>query len=159
MTDRNITHATFSLERVYQVSTESVFAAWADGGAKARWFAGPGADHEMDFRVGGREVNRSTDEDGKVLTFESVYQDIVPGQRIVYASTLSVGKRAATVSITSVELTPEGEGSRLLLTESGAYLDELEQPTWREQGTGTWLDALAAELQSTGSTSDAPADR
>jgi uncharacterized protein YndB with AHSA1/START domain len=159
MTDRYVTHATFSLERTYQASTAGVFAAWADPDAKARWFAGPGADHDLDFQVGGLEVNRSTQEDGRVLTFESVYQDIVAGQRIVYASRLSVGTRVATASLTTVELSPQGQGSRLLLTESGAFLDGLEQPSWRQQGTSTWLDALGAELQGRDQESDMPADR
>jgi len=45
-----------------------------------------------------------------------------------------------------VELSPAGDSTRLVLTEQGTYLDGLEQPSWREQGTGGWLDALGAEL-------------
>ncbi|MFF9512491.1 SRPBCC family protein [Streptomyces sp. NPDC014724] len=146
MTDRAVTHATFTLERRYAASPATVFAAWADPEAKARWFAGPDADHELDFRVGGREINRGRSDGGVVLTFESWYRDIVPDERIVYTSTLSEGQDLATVSLTTVELHPEGEGTRLLLTEQGTFLDGREEPSWREQGTGTWLDALAAEL-------------
>ena len=46
----------------------------------------------------------------------------------------------------TVELSPAGDSTRLVLTEQGAYLDGLEQPSWREQGTSDWLDALGAEL-------------
>ena len=145
MTDRCVVHSTFSLERVYQRSTGRVFAAWADPAAKARWFS-PNGPHELDFRVGGREVNRGHNQDGQVLTFESQYHDIVFGKRIAYTSTLSVGENLVTVSLTTVELTPDGDATRLVLTEHGAFLDGHEQPAWRQQGTGQWLDALAAEL-------------
>lgn len=67
MTDRSVTHATFRLERVYPASPARVFAAWADPDAKARWFAGRADEHQLDFRVGGREVNRGRHEDGLVL--------------------------------------------------------------------------------------------
>ena len=146
MTERQVKHATFKLDRTYETSTDRVFAAWADPAAKARWFAGPDAQHELDFRVGGRELNHSRT-DGNNLTFESLYCDIVPGQRIVYSSTLSIAATVSTVSLTTVEFTPVDDGTRLLLTEQAAYLDGLEQPSWREHGTGAWLDALGAELR------------
>ncbi|MFF3672210.1 SRPBCC family protein [Microtetraspora malaysiensis] len=146
MTDHVVTHATFTLERLYAASPATVFAAWADPEAKARWFAGPDAEHELDFRVGGREVNRGRSDGGAVLTFESWYRDIVQDERIVYTSTLSEGQDLATVSLTTVQFYPEGGSTRLLLTEQGTFLDGREEPRWREQGTGKWLDALAAEL-------------
>ena len=147
MTDRSITHGTFSLERRYPTPVAGVFAAWADPAAKARWFAGPGGEHELDFRVGGREVNRGRHGDGPPLTFESRYHDIVPGERIVYSSTLHAGDTLTTVSQTSVAFTPDGDGTLLTLTEQGIFLDGHEDPAWREQGTAGWLDALDAELR------------
>lgn len=145
--DRFVTHATFSLERVYPVPAARVFAAWADPAAKARWFAaGPASGHQLDFRVGGREVNHGGPDGGPVMTFESFYRDIVPGERIVYSSTLSAGNDVMTVSVTTVELTPAGEGTRLVLTEQGTFLDGREEPRWRERGTGDHLNALGAEL-------------
>ncbi|MEV5572286.1 SRPBCC family protein [Spirillospora sp. NPDC052269] len=150
MTDRVVAHATFSLERLYASKPARVFAAWADPAAKARWFAGPDAEHELDFRVGGREVNRGRRDGGRVLTFESWYRDIVLNERIVYTSTLSAGEDLATVSLTTVEFHPADGGTRLLLTEQGTFLEGREEPSWREQGTGAWLDALAAELSRVG---------
>jgi len=147
MTDRYVTHATLSIERVYRASPQRVFAAWADPAAKARWFAGPGSEHQLDFRVGGREVARGR-QGGAVLAFESVYRDVVPGERIVYSSVLSSDERVATVSITTVEFAADGEDTRLVLTEQGTFLDGLEQPGWREQGTSDQLDALGAEIRS-----------
>jgi uncharacterized protein YndB with AHSA1/START domain len=146
MTGHFVTHATFSLERSYRASTARVFAAWAEPAAKARWFAGPDSEHQLDFRVGGREVNRSRHDGGPVLTFESCYWDIVPGARIVYASTMSAAENVSTVSITTVEFSPADDGTRLVLTEQGTFLDGQEELSWREQGTSEWLDALGAEL-------------
>ena len=144
--DRFVTHATFNLERVYPVPVAQVFAAWADPAAKARWFAPGPTGHELDFRIGGREVVRGGPESGPVMTFESFYRDIVPGERIVYSSTLSAGDDLATVSVTTVELSLAGEGTQLVLTEQATFLDGREEPEWREHGTGEWLDALGAEL-------------
>jgi uncharacterized protein YndB with AHSA1/START domain len=146
MSDPSVLHATFSLERRYPSPPARVFAAWADPEAKARWFAGPGVEHELDFRVGGREVNRGSHAGSPPLTFESLYRDIVPSERLVYTSTLSADGALATVSLTTVEFEPAEGGTRLVLTEQGVFLDGREDPAWREQGTGQWLDALSAEL-------------
>jgi uncharacterized protein YndB with AHSA1/START domain len=145
MTARSVVHATFSVERTYAASSARVFAAWADPASKARWFAGPDSDHQLDFRVGGREVNRAR-VDGAQLKFESVYQVIVAGERIVYTSTLSADEVVSTISLTTVELSPADGGTWLLLTEQGTFLNGLEDPRWREKGTGEWLDALGTEL-------------
>ena len=62
MTDRSVVHTTFAIERIYPASPARVFNAFADPAEKARWFGGPeewGPDEAtIDFRVGGREVNR-----------------------------------------------------------------------------------------------------
>ena len=149
MTD--VKHATFTIERVYPVALSRVFAAWADPAAKARWFAGPVATHhELDFRVGGREIVRGRHAGGPELTFESYFQDIVPDERIVFASTMRTPTDLTTVSVTTVELEPADDGTRLLLTQYGAFLDGHEEPAWREQGTGDQLTALGKELEQSG---------
>lgn len=147
MSDRSVTHAAFTLERVYPAAPARVFAAWADPAAKARWFAAPGGEHELDFRVGGREVNRGRHGDGPLLTFEARYEDIIAVERVVYSSTLRAGDTLSTVSLTTVEFGPADEGTRLVLTEQGTFLDGHEDPAWREQGTGEWLAALGTELR------------
>lgn len=147
MTDRSVTHATFTMERTYLVPPDRAFKAWADPEVKARWFAGDPSDYELDFRPGGLERNSATHE-GKRIIWESLYREIVANERIVYTSVLCEGDTVATVSLTTVEFAPEGEGTRLVLTESGAYLDGREQTAWREQGTSDWLDALGKHLAS-----------
>jgi uncharacterized protein YndB with AHSA1/START domain len=148
MTDQSILHATFTLERTYPVTPERVFAAWADPAAKARWFAAADTEHELDFRVGGREtVHRPGHGSEPTLWVESIYQDIVPNKRIVYTSNLSANDRLSTISLTSVQIHADGDGTKLVLTEQGAFLDGQEEPSWREKGTSTWLDKLGTELQ------------
>jgi len=143
----SVTHATFTLERTYPVPPAEVFAAWSDPAAKAAWFAGPDAGHRLDFRIGGHESCQGRAPGGDPLAFESVYRDIVPDERIVYSSTLSAGERLSTVSITTVEFVPAPDGTRLVLTEQGTFLDGMEQPQWREQGTKDQLTTLAAVVR------------
>jgi uncharacterized protein YndB with AHSA1/START domain len=141
-----VKYATFTLDRTYAAAPSRVFAAWADPAAKARWFAGASGEHELDFRVGGREVSSGRPGDGPWLTFESHYHDIVPDERIVYSSTMSAETDVTTVSITTVEFVADGDGTRLILTQQGTFLDGHEEPSWREQGTSDQLAALAQEL-------------
>lgn len=145
-TDTNVLHASFAVERTYPASPARVFAAWADPELKRTWFVGEEGEHELDFRVGGVERN-ANQLDGKELTFVSRYEEIVPDTRIVFTSVLAVDGAAATVSVSSIELAAEGGGCRLTLTQSSAYLDGREKPEWREQGTGSQLDALGRILE------------
>ena len=145
MSNHSVVHATFSLERSYPVPPARVFAAWSDHAAKTRWFAGPDSGHQLDFRPGGREVNHG-DHDGVFMEFESFYRDIVDAERIVFSSTMTADGAVTTVSMTTIELIADGDGTTLLLTEQDAFLDGHELPEWREEGTGRWLDSLGREL-------------
>ena len=89
-TTRSTEHGTFTVTRTYPVPPERVFAAWSSQEAKARWFGAPGATgYELDFRVGGTEINRGGPPGGPVYTYEATYRDIVPGERIVYGYVMS----------------------------------------------------------------------
>ncbi|MCW2976243.1 MAG: putative glutathione S-transferase-related transrane protein [Actinomycetia bacterium] len=150
MTPRSTAHATFSIERTYDAAPERVFAAWADPAAKSRWFGGPDdgeTEYELDFRVGGRERSRGGTPDGTVYTYDAVYRDIAPNERIVYTYEMYMGEARISVSVTTVELAPEAAGTRLTFTEHGVFLDGLDSPALREEGTGHLLDALGADLR------------
>jgi uncharacterized protein YndB with AHSA1/START domain len=149
MSERSVEHATFVVERTYEVPPERAFAAWADPEAKARWFVGSDAHLELDFGVGGRERHRGTAPDGSAYSYEALFQDIVPDQRIVYTYDMLLHETRISVSLATVEFTPEGDGdTRLVFTEQGAFLDGHESPARRAEGMGGLLDALGEELQS-----------
>jgi uncharacterized protein YndB with AHSA1/START domain len=147
--DRSVTHASFTLERADPAPPDRVFDAWADPATKARWFAGGTGEghHQLDFRVGGREVASGGPPGCPVMTFETFYREIVPRERIVYTSTMSSGAEVITISLTTVEFKPADGGTKLVLTEQGAFLDGREEPAWRENGTADQLKALADVLE------------
>jgi uncharacterized protein YndB with AHSA1/START domain len=147
MTERSVNHATFVVERTYDASPARVFAAWTEPRAKARWFAGRDAEFELDFRLGGRELNRGRAPDGQVYSYEARFQDIVPGERIVYTYEMHSDETRISVSLATVEFKHDGAGTRLIYTEQGAFLDGHDTPAQREQGTGGLLDALGEELR------------
>lgn len=145
MSQHSVVHTTFTLERSYPALIDEVFRAWSDPQIKVRWFPGNPDDYEMDFRPGGIERNRAV-RGSKRITWETLFREIVPGERIVYTSVLREDETVVTASLTTVELATEGEGTKLVLVEAGAFLDGRERPEWRQQGTRDWLDALGRFL-------------
>ena len=143
MTKRSVKHTTFVIERTYNISPARVFSAWANPAAKARWFPNP---DEFDFRIGGRELNRSTYE-GARYTYDAHYQDIVPEQRIAYTYVMDREETRISISIATVEFKLSETGTRLIYTEQVAFLDGEDQPEHREHGMKLLLDALDVALQ------------
>lgn len=151
MTERSVAHTTFTIERVYDASPKRVFAAWAEPEAKRRWFvAGEGwelSTYDHDFRVGGREQGRFRRQGGPTYRNDTVYLDIVPDHRIVFAYSMAREETSISASLATVELSPHGPGTKLVFTEQGAFLDGGDQPEYREQGWGSLLDSLGKELR------------
>jgi uncharacterized protein YndB with AHSA1/START domain len=145
--ERSTTHATFVIERTYDASPQRVFDAWADPAAKARWF-GPSdkRDYSLEFRVGGREHLTVRAPDGAIYRLDAVYQDIVPGRRIIHAYDMHREDVRISVSLAAIEIEAHGEGARLTLTEHGVYLDGHDTPEQREHGTNELVDALGSYL-------------
>ena len=79
---------------------------------------------------------------GPVYTFDAVYRDIVPEERIVYAYDMFMDGKRISVSLATIELAPHGEGTRLVFTEQASFLDGLDKPEYREEGTADLLDLL-----------------
>jgi len=150
MSARSAVHGSFTLERVYDASPARVFQAWANIEAKARWFVGPAdwqvLERTLEFRVGGRERLRGRKGSGVISTFDSVYLDIVPDRRIVYSYDMHLDETHISVSLATVQLEPEGGGTRLILTEQGAFLDGYDDAGSRERGTRVLLEQLGAAL-------------
>lgn len=145
-----IEHAHFTIERRYDASPATVFAAWSSAEAKARWFMGPedweNEPLELDFRVGGRERSVGGPKGGPVSTYNAVYWDIVENRRIVYTYEMLMDGRRISVTLATVDFRPDGEGTRLVMREDGAYFDDLIDPALREDGWGSLLDALGQAL-------------
>jgi uncharacterized protein YndB with AHSA1/START domain len=150
VTDRSAIHSTFVIERTYDASPARVFAAFEDPEAKNRWFVnGDGwgtENYQADFRVGGYEKYRGTHE-GMAVSMESRYYDIVPNERIVFAYEMSFDENRISVSLTTIELFGEGNGTRLVFTEHDTFLDGHEAVGPREEGSRGLLESLAAELE------------
>jgi len=149
VTDRSINHATFVIERSYPATPAKVFAAWASLEAKNIWMDDPdyksdGTDGELDFRVGGHERFGGVAPDGTPYSFDAVYYDIIPDHRIVYSYEMYSGEERMSVSLTTVEMVPEQDGTKLTYTEHGAFLDD--KPEAREEGTNWLLDNLGKYL-------------
>ena len=150
MTLRSVAHDTFVIERTYDAPVAEVFRAWADPKLKAHWFAGStealGAGYDLDFVVGGREVNRGGPPGGPIYTYESRFHDIVPEQRIVYTYEMYADEARISVSVATVEFRREGATTHLVLTEQGVFLDGHDTAAQREEGTRSLLESLAASL-------------
>ena len=80
------------------------------------------------------------------MIYEGVYRDIVPAERIVVATWIDVDGERTSVSQFTAEFRAEGDKTRLVVTEQGAYLDGHDGPDSRAIGIRAQLKALAAEL-------------
>ena len=148
---RSVVHGAFRLERTYDATPEQVYKALSDETAKNRWFYGPQGwrpiERFMDFRVGGRERAKGRFEGGVTTTFDAIYHDIVPQERIVYTYEMHLDDRKISVSLATLQIKPAGQGrTKLLVDEQGAFLDGYDDAGSRERGTVGLLDQLGASL-------------
>jgi uncharacterized protein YndB with AHSA1/START domain len=155
MPGATVNHGTFTVEREYPHPPQTVFAAWTTAEAKRGWFA-QGDDflrsvnlYELDFRVGGVERLEGELTSGNRLTLETIYRDIVQNERIVAAYDVLINDQRLSVSLFSVQLMPTEVGTRLITTEHGAFLDDLDTPESRTTGVERDLDQLALYLERT----------
>jgi uncharacterized protein YndB with AHSA1/START domain len=123
MTERSVIHSTFIIERTYDVPPARVFAAFTDPAAHGRWFG------------------------TTLITSETLYQEIVPDQRIIYAYTMAIDDVRISASLAVIELEPAGVGTQFVYTEHAAFLDGRDTPAVREAGCRTLFDRLEVELR------------
>ncbi|HEY7144995.1 MAG TPA: SRPBCC domain-containing protein [Streptosporangiaceae bacterium] len=158
MTARSVIHDTFCIERSYLAAPARVFAAFASEEAKQAWgdledtgpAAGQAGATEFEFRVGGRERFGFALQD-TTYRYDARYYDIVPDQRIIYSYEMYANDVRISVSVTTIEFIKSGEGTDLVYTEQGSYLDGIDgpgAPGLRNDGTIEMLDNLTAYLQS-----------
>jgi uncharacterized protein YndB with AHSA1/START domain len=148
---RSVAHGSFTLERTYAASRARVFEALTDPDAKAKWFTGGSGytviEREMDARSGGREHQSGRWANGVISTFDAYYHDVVPGERIVYSYVMHLNERKISASLATFELKEAGAGTRLVMTEHGAFLDGYDDAGSRERGSNFLLDALGRSLE------------
>ncbi len=147
---RSVTHDSFAIEREYPVAPERVFAAWATKEAKSRWFGGDDDiesvdEHTFDFRVGGGEHMAGV-AGGMKFDFDATYYDIVADSRIVWSYDMHLNGARISVSVGTVEISPVPGGTKLVMTEQGAFLDGLDTNEQRREGTEQLLNNLGAFL-------------
>jgi uncharacterized protein YndB with AHSA1/START domain len=147
---RSLSHGSFSIERVWNVAPAQVFKALTDPVTKSKWF-GSGPQYtvlarEMDVRSGGHERVHGRWEGGMVSKFDATYYDVIPNERLVYSYEMHLDDRKISVSLATFELKPAGAGTRLVMTEHGAFLDGYDDAGSREKGSVFLMDALEKSL-------------
>jgi uncharacterized protein YndB with AHSA1/START domain len=148
MTERSIVRGTFKVERRIKASPAKVFAAFADPQVKAKWFGAPGGEvNDHDFRVGGWESSKGDIPGGGSYSYDANYRDIVPNNRIVYTYDMLMNGERISVSLATVELTADGSGTHMVVTEDGVFLDGLDTMEQRRDGTEQLMDALVKAVE------------
>ncbi|HKA25170.1 MAG TPA: SRPBCC domain-containing protein [Candidatus Eisenbacteria bacterium] len=138
---------TLRIERILRARPEKIFDAWTKQEALIRWFA-PADEFktrvlQLDLRKGGSYRIEMIDPSGTVHTAIGTYEEVTPPRRLVF--TWSWAENPADgESRVSIELSVEGDGTKLVLVHEG-----LPTVDSREQHTHGWngcLDRLARTL-------------
>jgi uncharacterized protein YndB with AHSA1/START domain len=134
MAQPKVIHSTFVIERSFSRPAPAVFAALSEPEKVRQWFTDEKTSETLEFSlrfaVGGtrRFVYRlgpSTPVAGMVIINDGHFQDIVPNERIVTATTMASGDRRLEASLTTFELMPTEAGTDLICTVQGAFFEGL----------------------------------
>ena len=120
-------HGTVSQEIVVAAPIALVWSAFSETEFRGRWFSLPGErstrSHELDFRVGGEEVTRSTFnnmEKVELLELRARFLDLVAERRITIASTFTLNGILRIASVATTEFEPVDDGTRV------SYLEQYQ---------------------------------
>ncbi|HEY3707460.1 MAG TPA: SRPBCC domain-containing protein [Terracidiphilus sp.] len=134
MPDQKVIHSTFVIDRSFSKPAATVFAALSEPDKVRQWFTDPSTSETLEFSlrfaVGGtrRFVYRlgpTTPVAGMVIINDGHFQDIVPNERVVTATTMSSGDKRLEASLTTFELLPTDTGTDLICTVQGAFFEGL----------------------------------
>jgi uncharacterized protein YndB with AHSA1/START domain len=149
--DRSVAHGSFTIERIYPVSPQRVFEAFAETSQKRAWFTEAEGltvlEYTLDFKVGGREFARFKFGDGPDMTFDSLYMDLIPAHRVVNAYSMTAGGVPFSASVSTTELEAVEGGTRMVFTEQCAFFDGKDGLESRKQGSIELLERLATHLE------------
>jgi uncharacterized protein YndB with AHSA1/START domain len=152
-----VVHATCVVERSFAKPAAAVFAALSQPEKIQRWMAG-GEHSELfefhcEFQEGGKQLLKyrmgpKTPIAGQVITNEGRFQQIVPDERIVTASTMKMGDRIFSASQVTFELVSTEPGTDLIITHQGAFFEGADGPAMREDGWNKLADKLQSVVES-----------
>ncbi len=153
-TAASVVHSTFVVDRSYSQSPERVFAAFAQPSRKRQWYAEGDHDikeYEMDFKAGGSERLRYEFREGHPIAGSEIlnegsYFDIVPDERIVMATKMSLNGKSILMALVTIEFIRSDSGTNLVLTNQGAFFDWEGGPQMIEAGWRGLLERLQSYL-------------
>ena len=155
MTAPDIVHASLTLTRDYHLPPARVFAAWSSAEAKRQWFGAESdgfqiEEYKLDFRPGGVERCHGRKPGGGTFTNDGVYHYIIENEKFVFSYFMNIDAAPYSASLTSVELKPQGHGTRLTLTEHNAFLMGRDENVSRTEGWSWGLGRLEGAMKKGG---------
>lgn len=143
----SITHGQFTIERTMQTSPARLFKAYEDVKQRAEWGSPPGdvmLYDKSDFTIGGSDVYRCGPKQDPKYLVQVQYQEIVPGERIVYVERVSTGGSVWFAALVSLEFASTNDGTRLLLTDQMASFVGKSMIDGARQGSEDSINNLAS---------------
>jgi hypothetical protein len=129
-----------TLERRIPAARDRVFAAWTQPELLRRWSAPEGLtieDGATDLRVGGGWRVVMAEPDGTRHEAFGTYREIAAPERLAYTHAWKGADGSSPETVLTVELKPEGDGTRLVLTQAG-----FPSPESRDGHREGWSSAL-----------------
>jgi uncharacterized protein YndB with AHSA1/START domain len=152
-------HSTCVVERSFSKPPQTVFAALSEPEKVRQWY-GAGDNHELvefalKFAIGGTQrltyrFKQGHPLQGQVLINDGIFQDIIPNQRIVSASAMTLGDKRISASLVTFELLPTDKGTDLVCTHQGAFFEGSgpNPAKMREDGWNVLMDKLVRMVES-----------
>lgn len=134
---------TLVIDRVFKASPERVFAAFTDTAQLAQWYGPEGMRTEVfenEVRPGGRYSLVMRSDEGE-HHLSGAYEEIDPPKKLVMTWKWKTGEITSRVTI---ELSPEGDATRLRLTHTG--FAEASDAAAHNQGWTSSLSSLEQYL-------------
>ena len=159
MEQPKVIHSTCVVERSFSKPPSAVFAALSEPDKVRQWY-GAGDNHELiefalRFAIGGTQrltyrFKQGHPLQGLVLMNDGVFQDIIPNQRIVSASAMTLADKRISASLVTFELLPTEKGTDLICTHQGAFFEGSgpNPAKMREDGWNALMDKLLRLLES-----------
>jgi uncharacterized protein YndB with AHSA1/START domain len=139
-------HATLVFERQIPAPVEKVFTAFADPVARTEWGAPSDAAvliyDETDFREGGQDRFRCGSKANPNIHGTTRYLEIIANRRVVSSETIVTDGLRLCASLATLELTPDGEKTKLKSTIQLASFIGEDMVKGHERGNNVSLDNL-----------------